>query len=80
MRLAAVSRGNRWPNRMFVGMLDRFAGGAPDIVRTIHYRSGLWGNGFSTMLQQVMRGPGYWKVGERELFAGYTSYLNLCPF
>jgi hypothetical protein len=24
-----------------------------------------------------MRGPSEWTVGERELFAAYTSYLNL---
>jgi hypothetical protein len=28
----------------------------------------------------VMRGPSEWTVGERELFAAYTSYLNRCPF
>jgi hypothetical protein len=80
VRLGVVKRGNRLPNRAFVGLINRVGGGAPDIVRTIHYRSGFWGNGFSSMLQEAMRGPSYWRVGERELFAGYTSYLNLCPF
>lgn len=79
MRLAAVRRGNRLPNRAFVGLIS-LMGGAPDIVKTITYRSGFWGNGFSDMLQDVMRGPSDWAVGERELFAGYTSYLNQCPF
>jgi hypothetical protein len=27
-----------------------------------------------------MRGPSEWTVGERELFAAYTSYLNRCPY
>jgi len=27
-----------------------------------------------------MRGPCEWTVGERELFAAYTSYLNQCPY
>jgi hypothetical protein len=28
----------------------------------------------------VMRGPSEWTVGERELFAAFTSKLNQCPF
>jgi hypothetical protein len=27
-----------------------------------------------------MRGPSEWRVGERELFAAFTSRLNQCPF
>jgi hypothetical protein len=27
-----------------------------------------------------MRGPSEWTVGERELFAAFTSRLNQCPF
>jgi len=27
-----------------------------------------------------MRGPSEWSVGERELFAAYTSKLNQCVF
>jgi hypothetical protein len=53
---------------------------APDVVRTIHYRSGFWGGPWSSALQDVMRGPSEWSIGERELFAAYTSYLNQCPF
>ena len=81
MRLAAVRRGNRWPNRLFL----RVVGTAtkmdpPDVVRTLNYRSGFFGGPFSALLQPVMRGRSEWTVGERELFAAYTSYLNQCPF
>jgi hypothetical protein len=27
-----------------------------------------------------MRGPSDWSDGERELFAGFVSHLNQCPF
>jgi len=27
-----------------------------------------------------MRGPSEWSPGERELFAGFTSLVNQCPF
>jgi len=28
----------------------------------------------------AMHGPSEWSPGERELFAGFTSLLNQCPF
>jgi hypothetical protein len=79
MRLANVRRGKRWPNRAFLWMIGRQRV-VPDVLRTIHYRSGFWGAPWSDALQDAMRGPSEWSVGERELFAAYTSYLNQCPF
>jgi hypothetical protein len=38
------------------------------------------GRPFSEALDEVMRGPSDWSAGERELFAGFTSLLNRCPF
>jgi hypothetical protein len=51
-----------------------------DVVRTMRYRSELFGRPFSAALQQVMRGPSDWSVGERELFAAFVSCQNQCPF
>jgi hypothetical protein len=51
-----------------------------DVVRTMRYRSDLFGQPFSAALQQVMRGPSDWSVGERELFAAFVSAQNQCPF
>lgn len=81
MRLAAVRRGNRWPNRLLlwlVGVVARMD--PPDVIRTMTYRSGFFGGPYSAVLQSVMRGPSAWTVGERELVAAYTSYLNQCAF
>ena len=81
MRLAAIRRGSRWPNRLFLRLLGGMAKiDPPDVVRTMNYRSGFFGGPYSAVLQSVMRGPSAWTVGERELLAAYTSYLNLCPF
>jgi hypothetical protein len=44
------------------------------------YRPELFGLPFSEELDVVMRGPSDWSAGERELFAGFTSLLNQCPF
>jgi hypothetical protein len=81
MRLAAVKRGNRWPNRLLIRLLEKAARKKlPDVARTMHYRSGFFGGRYSALLHTLMRGPSEWTVGERELLAAYTSYLNQCPF
>ena len=51
-----------------------------DVVRTMRYRSELFGRPFSAALQEIMRGPSDWPVGERELFAAFVSAQNQCPF
>jgi hypothetical protein len=51
-----------------------------DVVRTMRYRSELFGRPFSALLQRVMRGPSEWSAGERELFAAFVSAQNQCPF
>ena len=51
-----------------------------DVVRTLRYRSELFGRPFSAALQRIMRGPSDWPVGERELFAAFVSAQNQCPF
>jgi hypothetical protein len=51
-----------------------------DVVRTMRYRSELFGRPFSAALQQVMRGPSEWSPGERELFAAFVSRQNQCVF
>ena len=51
-----------------------------DVVRTMRYRSELFGQPFSAALQQVMRGPSDWSPGERELFASFVSAQNQCVF
>jgi hypothetical protein len=51
-----------------------------DVVRTMRYRSELFGLPFSSALQSIMRGPSDWSPGERELFAAFVSAQNQCPF
>jgi hypothetical protein len=51
-----------------------------DVVRTMRYRSELFGRPYSAALQQIMRGPSDWSTGERELFAAFVSAQNRCVF
>lgn len=52
----------------------------PDIVRTLVHRADFFGSHMNQWTQAVMRGPSQWSVGERELFAAFTSRLNQCVF
>jgi hypothetical protein len=71
VRLSAIDRGHGAPD------LGREPSG---VVKTLYYRSDLFGRPFSDALDGVMRGPSAWTPGERELFAAFTSLLNQCPF
>lgn len=51
-----------------------------DIRRTLTYRSQIFGQPFSAYLQEALRGPSDWSVGERELFAAFVSRKNQCDY
>ena len=53
---------------------------ASGVLKTLYYRPELFGRPFSEVLDLVMRGPSDWSTAERELFAGFVSSLNQCPF
>lgn len=81
MRLAALDRGHRTGVRWFLRFVRLVSRKEPaDVVKTLYYRPELWGAVYSSLVQEVMRGPSEWPVGERELFAAFTSKLNQCPF
>ncbi len=81
MRLERVRRGHRLPQKL-VMLIIRLTTGfrAPDVVRTLFYRPEFFGRHMNRWTQTVMRGPSEWSVGERELFAAFTSRLFQCPF
>ena len=81
MRLDCVENGHG-PSEAQVLELIRMQRGAepPDVLKTLHYRPELFGRPFSEALDLAMRGSSDWPVGERELFAGFVSSLNQCPF
>lgn len=51
-----------------------------DIRRTLTYRADMFGDPFSACLQQLLRGPSDWSVGERELFASFTASRLQCAY
>jgi hypothetical protein len=81
MRLANLERGHTWGVRWFLRFVRLVSRKEPaDVVKTLYYRPEFYGAPYSTLLQDIMRGPSEWEVGERELFAAFTSKLNQCPF
>ena len=81
MRLRAVKRGRGLPQRLKL-LLIRVVSGrrVPDVVKTLLFRPEFFGRAMCKWTQAVMRGPSSWSVGERELFAAFTSGRNNCPF
>jgi hypothetical protein len=55
-------------------------GWVSDISLALRYRPELFGESFSELLQEVMKGPSEWTEAERELFAAFVSVRNQCPF
>lgn len=81
MRLGVVERGHRLPQKILMGIIRVLSRRrVVDIIRTLLYRPEFFGRPISAWTQAVMRGPSEWSVGERELFAAFTSRLNRCAF
>jgi hypothetical protein len=81
MRLDILERGQKRGVRFFLRLVRLVSRKEPpDVVKTLYYRPEFYGAAYSTLLQDIMRGPSDWSVGERELFAAFTSKLNQCPF
>jgi hypothetical protein len=81
MRVASVARGRGVGAKLKFAMI-RVLSGAPtlDVVKTLSFRPEFFGNPFNQLIQEVMRGPSEWTVGERELFAAFVSERNRCSF
>jgi len=81
MRLPAVEHRHRFPQKLKLGVIRVLSGRrVPDVVKTLLYRPDFFGTAHCAWTQAVMRGPSDWSVGERELFAAFTSRINHCVF
>jgi hypothetical protein len=81
MRLNNVTHEHKFKERLllrFIKLVSRME--PPDVVKTLLYRKDFFGARFSEMTQGCLRGESYWTVGERELFASFTSRLEACHF
>jgi hypothetical protein len=82
MRLGVVDHGHAEAEAAILEQIAQ-ARGVPTVsgvLKTLYYRPQLFGRPFSEALDLAMRGPSDWSTAERELFAGFVSSLNQCPF
>jgi uncharacterized peroxidase-related enzyme len=81
MRLSRVEHKHRLPQKLMLTVMRVIIGRrTPDVLRTLLYRPELFGKPFAKWVHVVMRGPSDWSIGQRELFAAFTSHLNQCPY
>jgi hypothetical protein len=81
IRLDAVDSGHSPENQVVLDRIREQRGTEPSgVLKTLYYRPEIFGRPFSEALEVAMRGESDWTPGERELFAGFTSLLNQCPF
>lgn len=81
MRLKRVERGSGPKNRLLLLMIRLVTRRrVADVIRTLLYRTRIFGQPYRRWVQRVIRGPSPWSVWERELFAAFTSKLNRCHF
>lgn len=80
MRLTILNDGHALPQRLKMKLMSVTGIPVLDVVRTFMYRPDFFGRPFCDLGQLVLRGHSPWTVGERELFAAFTSQLNRCRF
>jgi uncharacterized peroxidase-related enzyme len=81
MRLKTMEHGRQIRQKLMLGMIRLMIGiRVPDVLRIILYRPEFFGQPYYVWTQAIMRGPSAWSVGQRELFAAFTSHLNQCQY
>jgi len=81
MRIRKLVNGHGLRQKVMFALIRVLTGRrAVDIVRVLSYRPEFFGNAMRPLTQAVMRGPSYWSVGERELFAAFASRMQHCVF
>jgi AhpD family alkylhydroperoxidase len=81
MRLDVLEHGHGRAARWFQKAVVTFMGHeVDDVVKTALHRPAFFGRPFFEYGQEVLRGPSFWSIAEREHLAAISSELNECPF
>ncbi len=80
MRLPMLERGGGVGQKLAFKIVRALVGQVPGPILAMSYKRRQWGKPFAACLQQAMRGPSQFSVGERELFAAFVSRVNQCPY
>lgn len=80
MRLSQVERDHGVRGRLTLAVVGMVTGDKPDVMKTVLHRPSFFGKPFTAVLDDAMRGPSRWSVGDRELFAAFVSDQNQTTF
>jgi len=81
MRLAILDNGHSFGTKAlfaFIRAVSRQP--VPEVVKLVKYRPDFFGTPMQRVVQQAMRGPSTWSIGDRELMAAFVSKVNECEF
>jgi len=81
MRLAILDSGHGFGKKVLFAIIRAVSRQpVPDVVKLNHYRADFYGKPMTAVVQEAMRGPSAWSVGDRELMAAFVSKMNECEF
>jgi uncharacterized peroxidase-related enzyme len=79
MRLKILNSGHSFGTKVlfaFIRTVSRLP--VPDAIKLNRYRPDFFGTPMRVVLQEAMRGPSAWSVGDRELMGACMSKMNNC--
>jgi alkylhydroperoxidase family enzyme len=80
MRLSTYRDGRTARHRAFLGLTRLVRAEVDDVGKVAMRRPDLFGRPFLALVQDVMRGPSPWSLGEREFLAAVVSATNDSDF
>jgi hypothetical protein len=81
MRLAILDNGHGFGTKALFALIRAVSRQpVPEVLKLLRYRPDFFGTPFKAVVQEAMRGPSAWSVGDRELMAAVVSKLNECEF
>jgi hypothetical protein len=81
MRLAILDSGHGLGAKTLFALIHTFSRQpVPDVLKVMKYRPEFLGAQLQKVVDEAMRGPSEWSVGDRELMAAVVSKVNQCEF
>jgi uncharacterized peroxidase-related enzyme len=81
MRLAILDSGHSLATKALFALIGAVSRQPVlDAVKVVKYRADFYGNPMSRVVQDAMRGPSTWSVGDRELMAALVAKTNECEW
>jgi AhpD family alkylhydroperoxidase len=81
MRLTVLDSGHSFGTKALFALI-KTASRQPvlDIIKLVKYRADFYGAPMQEVVQEAMRGPSAWSVGDREMMAAFIAKTNQCEF